>query len=75
MEDAVNNPYITQARVDELIGTLNTTYNALALREIETKEAQTEFIVIVNELLNVKYVDYFDIKELSSVTFEYETMA
>ena len=70
-KEAIANPHITQARVDELVAAINTTYGALALRQIEVLNAETTHKVIKGQNLELNYADYFNTNELSSVTFEY----
>ena len=71
--EAINNPYITQARVNELVNAINEAYTGLTLREITTKDAELNKTIITGNTLEISYNDYFDTADLSSVTFEYES--
>ena len=71
LEEAVNNPYVTQASVNELLALVNEASAGLTVREIEVKEAQTQFKVVIGRVLTLGYNDFFDTKELSNITFKY----
>ncbi len=70
---AISNPYIPQSKVDELVVSINSAYAKLEVREIENKNAETQYVITENDSVSFDYNDYFDTKELSGITFEYES--
>ena len=73
-KEAIVDPYITPVHLAELVLSINEAYNNLKLREITVKDADTNALIITGNSLSLNSADYFDTKELSSVTYGYESL-
>jgi len=71
--EAITNPYISQARVDELVSQINEAYDALKLRTIELKDTELSFLVTEGDSLTFDYNTFFNTNDLNNVTFGYES--
>ena len=73
VKNAIANKTLKQSVIDSYYERIITDFNNLKVREVIVKDATTTLKVISGDSLKINIADYFDVNNLSSITYLIET--